>query len=113
MTRTATMHKKTRNRIYQAERRADLKSKGLCQWCGARPAKPSKRSDTGIGSRCEVCAKVAAKGSRENLRRRRPAWKCLGVCGICGCREAIPGQCWCGVCSERQQESKAAKRVAA
>jgi hypothetical protein len=106
MSRAATLHKKAYNRIFQAELRVRLKAEGLCQWCGTRPAKPSKRSPSGVGCRCEACSKKAARMSRSNLSRLRPAWAALGICTVCGCREAMPQQSRCGVCAEQQQESK-------
>ena len=94
------------NRRYLAERRAALKAAGLCQWCGYHPAKPSKRSVTGIGCRCEDCAAKANKRARRILARLRPAWIALGICVTCGKREAVPRRRLCGACADRQGETK-------
>jgi hypothetical protein len=98
------------SRAYMRARRASLKAQGLCQWCGARPAKPGRN---GPGCRCEACAVKAAKRSRANLSRIRPAWRKLGLCCLCGTRHAIQGQTRCAVCAERQDECKARRREVA
>lgn len=113
MTAVSTLRTMAQNRRYQAGRRARLKAAGLCQWCGIRPAKPSKRSTAGHGCRCEECSRKAAKASRSNLHRLRPAWAKLGLCHSCGCRKAMPGESRCGVCAEQQQDAKARRRAAA
>lgn len=113
MSRASTIHKRSYSRIFQADRRARLRAAGLCQWCGARPAKPSMRSTDGIGCRCEECARKAAKAARENLQRHRPAWSALGICTVCGCREAMPRESRCGFCAEKQDVCKARKKAAA
>ena len=101
-----TNRKRAVNTRYQANRKARLKAKGLCQFCGIRPAMPSIRSSTGIGCRCASCAKVAAKASREYLARRRPAWRRLGICILCGTRKRMPNDTRCGVCAEAQSDLK-------
>lgn len=96
MSRAATLSRKSYNRTYQAGRYQRRRAAGLCVDCSA---------PTGGACRCDACSVKAADKSRANLRRRRPAWKALGVCTVCGCREAIKGQAWCAVCAERHTES--------
>ena len=53
------------------------------------------------GQTCEACGRKKAKKAKESQRRKRPHWRNLGICQVCGKREAIEGQSWCGVCAER------------
>lgn len=110
MSRSNTLSRHAYNRAYQIERRQELKAAGLCQWCGIHPARPSRRSPTGKGCRCDACAKKAARVTRANLRRRRPAWAYLGICQCCGSREAMPQACRCAYCAEKQDEYKAHRK---
>ena len=97
---TNTLKNRAYNRHYMASVYASRKADGLCTQCG-RPATE--------GVRCSGCAEKARVQARARMRKRRPAWRKLGICTVCGCREAIPGQCWCGVCSEQQLEHKRVK----
>lgn len=112
MSRSNALSRSAYNRSYLATRRAALKAAGLCQWCGARPAKPSvnKRSPGGIGCRCVECAQAAAGKHAPRMRRLRSAWKHLGICMVCGQREAMPRDTRCGVCAEAQDEYHAKAR---
>lgn len=89
------------NRRYMAEVYVSRKSAGLCTQCGRLAAT--------AGVRCSMCAENARAKARARMRRQRPAWRKLGICTVCGCREAIPGQAWCGVCAEQQLEHKRVK----
>ena len=91
-------------RAYDRRRMAGIyasrKDSGLCVQCG-HPAT--------VGVRCSSCAKKAREKARARMRRQRPAWRRLGICILCGCREAITGRRWCGVCSEQQLERRKVK----
>ena len=104
MSRANTNSRMAYNRTYQSSRYARLRAAGLCRWCGQHPAKLNRHGEPGC--RCESCAAKAAAKARENLRRRRPAWKALGICVVCGCRHAITGQRWCAVCAERRDDAR-------
>lgn len=94
------------SRAYQRRRKAELKARGLCPWCGRTAPAPGR-------TRCESCLEIARKNSIQFMKRRRKSWKALGICGVCGKREAMPGQSRCGVCAERQDDYNARRRAAA
>jgi hypothetical protein len=85
------------NRIYMKERRALLKSLGICQVCGQKPCRDGRTT-------CEPCADRARVNRRNEERRWRPNLKALGMCIVCKTREAIPGMCMCGACQEARNE---------
>lgn len=91
-------------RAYQRRRKASLRARGLCSWCGRVPPAPSR-------TRCEACLEISRANSIAYLRRRRAAWKELGICGVCGIRDAMPNQTRCGYCAERQDDYKAMRRA--
>lgn len=97
---------KTRLAGIYKERRAA----GLCVACGLKPGKPSKRSSTGIGCRCEECSARDSAKSAAFRGRKRPAWKALGICTICGTREAMRKRSYCGYCAEVQIEGQTLRR---
>jgi hypothetical protein len=89
----------TTQRAQQNRRRASYRAKGLCP-CGKALAQGR--------ALCPTCLETRRTCSRTRLQRLRPLWKSLGICVVCGCREAMPQRAWCGVCSERNGERKAA-----
>ena len=109
----ASADKRKRERSYQATRRAELKSEGKCQWCGKNPAKPSKRSPSGVGSKCDKCAQKASRWTASDLARRRVGWAALGICLVCGRRKSMPNDTRCGVCAEVQDDYHARKKQTA
>lgn len=104
MSRVNTNSRMAYNRDYQANRYEALKSSGMCRWCGKHPAKVGRNGKPGC--RCESCATKAAERSKANMRRKRVGWRSLGICVVCGCREAIQRQRWCAVCAERRDETR-------
>lgn len=104
MPRANTLSRMSYARSYHAKRYERLKKEGLCRWCGKYPAKLNAKGEPGC--RCEACAKIANKKASDNLRRRRPGWEALGICVVCGCRQAIQGQKWCAVCAERRDDTR-------
>lgn len=115
MPRANTNSRAAYNRNYLATRRAVLKAAGLCQGCGSRPAMPSlnKRAPNGIGCRCQECAAAAKGKNAPRMRKLRGAWKQLGICMVCGNRQAMPKDTRCGVCAEAQDEYHAKRRRSA
>lgn len=93
-------------RAYQRKRKAALKARGLCPWCGRVPPTPGR-------TRCEPCLVKARANSLAYMNRRRKFWKSLGWCQLCGKRDSMPNQSRCGVCAERQDEYKAMRRATA
>lgn len=86
---------KARNtRIYR-----ERKERGVCVVCEGKP-KPNKNSPTGFGARCEACSAQGAAKTNARRRRMLPAWKALGICLTCGCREAVVGTQRCAYCAE-------------
>ena len=104
MSRATTHQRIAKNKLYLRERRARLKSQGLCVWCGQVPHLQGR-------TRCGACSSTANRASRERLQRIRPGLMALGVCGICLQRLAIPGQVRCGACAEAAVEQTAARRA--
>ena len=96
----SSLKNRAHNRRYMAGVYASRKAAGLCVQCGETAT---------VGVRCSGCAQKARARALARMRRQRPAWRRLGICVICGCRQAITSQRWCGVCSEQQSEHKKAK----
>ena len=99
MTAGQAAHRRARMRVYLASRRAKLIAEGKCIDCGKNPSR--KALGASKGQTCEACGRKKAKKAKESQRRKRPHWRSLGICQVCGKRKAIEGQSWCGVCAER------------
>ena len=93
----------SQGRAYQRTRKADLRARDLCPWCGRRAPAENR-------TRCEPCLEIARKNSLAFMKRRRKFWKAMGWCQLCGKRDAMPRQSRCAVCAEQQDEYKARRR---
>lgn len=89
MPRANTNSKNAYNRSYQAIRQNALKADGVCVKCGNRPGKPSTRSPKGIANLCVECGDKVNSKNAAKLRGLRESWSALGLCLLCGVREAI------------------------
>lgn len=98
------------NRRYQKARRQRLIAACLCIVCATVPPLTGSKLCGGCGDRHRASA-------RRWMRKKRNAWKRLGLCSWCGKRIPIVRQVLCGVCSEASVEykkhSKAAKAAKA
>lgn len=101
-------------RAYDKKRLADIykerRAAGICVACGLKPGKPSKRSSTGVGCRCVECSARDSARTAAFRGRKRQAWKALGICTICGTREAMRKRSYCGYCAEVQIEGQTLRR---
>jgi len=104
----ATLKKKAYNRRFMRERRAKMDAAYLCRDCGVKPVGANKVDPSLLGKRCDECAARHARLIGQDKNRKRPAWQALGICVLCGHREAMKKETRCAVCAERQDEYRAA-----
>ena len=93
--------RRSKDRQRQARLRAERKAAGNCIACG-KPATHLKNGK--VACRCAECQAKAAAKSNGYLAKRRPHWRKLGICVVCGKREAMKWHSRCGYCAEKQEE---------
>ena len=104
------------NKAYLSERRRRLKAEGKCQWCGRKPALPSKKFPGRPGCRCADCAPKARIVARDRMRFVRPLFKRLGLCCVCfknaslATTHGVADQ-RCAACADYQDDRKANLRA--
>lgn len=116
MPRANTNSRLAYNKTYQRNRKAALRAEGLCLDCGKAKALPSVRDPEQPGARCAACAAKARKASQAFMGRRRPGWRKLGFCVVCGKNLSIkattPGatDTRCACCAESQDAYRSESR---
>ena len=102
MTAGQASHKRSYDRLYVERKRKERLAEGKCIACGSPERKVKK--DGSFAQKCPSCASKALKRTNAYLKRRRPSWAKLGVCVVCGKREAMRGQKRCAWCAEKNEE---------
>jgi hypothetical protein len=95
---TLTTERAQKRRVYEARKAA-----GQCVKCGGEP--------TSGRTTCLACRAKKGRWDRAYIARQRALWKPLGICIVCGVRQAIRKQTRCGYCAEAAEAAYARRKA--